>query len=127
MINLKPAVLAALEANTALSALLGLDKFGAKPIYQSVTKDGDKFPRITFFELNNLDSLYVDDAAYASEIAMQIDIWSKGSTSDIAIQVDLTMKSLSFKRESSIDLYESDTMIFHKAMRYSTNKVIEEV
>jgi hypothetical protein len=122
VIDLKPIVGNAMSANATLTGILGLDKFGSIPIYLHVAKDGDHYPRITFFELNNIDSTYFDDTAYASDISMQIDIWSKGSTSDMADQVDLTMKSLNFKRESGIDMYESDTFIFHKAMRYTVNK-----
>lgn len=124
MINYKPTLLAALEANTTLTGLLGVDSYGSIPIYQLVAKDGDHYPRITFFELNNTDSFYVDDAAAGSDVSFQIDIWSKGSTSAIAEQVDITMKSLNFKRGSSPDLYESDTKIFHKALRFSANLVI---
>jgi hypothetical protein len=120
MIDIKPTVYAALIANTALVALLGT---GIR-ITQIVAPNAELFPRITFFELTNGDSLYLDDAAFASEIGLQIDIWSKGDTSAIAIKVDITMKSLSFKRVGGADFYESDTKIYHKALRYETNAVI---
>jgi len=121
MIDIKPIILAALEANSTLSSLLGLDKFNLKPIYQSVTKDADKYPRITFFELSNIDNDYADDAATSSGIGLQIDVWSKGNTFAVAAQVDITMKSLNFKRMNAQDFYESDTFIYHKAMRYESN------
>lgn len=127
MIDVKPSIVAALNANAALITLLG----AGTRITQTIADSADLMPRITLFELGNTDSLYVDDAAYASEIDIQIDIWNKivagiafVSPSKIAIQVDLTMKSLNFKRMSSIDLYEDDLGIWHKALRYSTNKTI---
>lgn len=120
MIDIKPTVYDALIANTALVSLLG----SGIRITQLVAPDATVFPRITFFELSNIDSLYLDDTAFASEIGLQIDIWSKASTSAIAAQVDISMKSLGFKRMSSQDFYESDTKIFHKALRYETNAVI---
>jgi hypothetical protein len=127
MIDVKPSILTALLANTALITLIGT----GPRITQTIADSSNPFPRITFFELGNVDSLYVDDAAYSSEIDIQVDIWNKivdaatfKSPSTIAIQVDITMKSLGFKRMSSIDLYESDTFIWHKALRYSTNKTI---
>jgi hypothetical protein len=127
MIDVKPSILTALLANAALIALLGT----GPRITQTVAHSTNPYPRITFFELGNVDSLYVDDAAYASEIDIQIDIWNKivdpatfKSPSTIAIQVDLTMKSLGFKRMTSMDLYEDDTSVWHKALRYSTNKTI---
>jgi hypothetical protein len=127
MIDVKPSIATALMANAALITLIGT----GPRITQTVADSTNPFPRITFFELGNTDSLYVDDAAYSSEIDIQIDIWNKivagvtfVSPSKIAIQVDLTMKSLNFKRMSTQDLYEDDTGIWHKAMRYSTNKII---
>jgi hypothetical protein len=121
MINIKPEVLQALESNQALVSLLGGPR-----IYQQVAPNPDEFPRITFFEMANFDTTFADDQAIESEIHIQIDIWSKDSTSAIAQEVDRTMKSIGFKREASADLYEDDTKIFHKAMRYSTNREIEE-
>ncbi|MDB5053148.1 MAG: conserved phage protein [Bacilli bacterium] len=120
MIDLKPTILTALEANATLTTILGLDKFNIIPIYQTVAKDPEKYPRVTFFELSNIDPKYADDVAITSEIGYQIDVWSLGSTFEAAAQIDLTMKSLNFKRISSQDLYESDMKIFHKAMRYET-------
>lgn len=121
MINLKPEVYSALVNNQALVSLLGGPR-----VYQMVAPNADEFPRITFFELTNFDSAFADDQAFVTEIHIQIDIWNKGSTSAIAAEVDRTMKSIGFKREASADLYEEDTKIFHKAMRYSTNREIEE-
>lgn len=117
MINVKPEIVSALESNEALLSLLGGPR-----IYQIKAPDAEEFPRITFFELTNFDTAYADDQAIASEVHIQIDIWSKESTSDIAIEVDRTMKSLSYKRDSSADFYEADTKVFHKALRYSTIK-----
>lgn len=122
MINLKPAVLEALEENQTLVSLLG-----GKRIYQIKAPTASEYPRITFFEMTNFDDHYADDSALSSEIHMQIDIWSQdGKTSAIAQEVDKTMKGLGFKRTSAIDLFEDDTKIYHKAMRYQTNRIIEE-
>lgn len=114
MIDIKPTVLTALNANAALVSLLGP---GIR-ITQLVALDAAIFPRITFYELTNTDNDYANDTAVSSDIGLQIDIWSKGSTSAIAEQVDITMKSLNFKRMNGADFYESDTYIYHKAMRY---------
>jgi hypothetical protein len=119
MINVKPEILKALENNPALVALLG-----GKRIYQIKAPDPEEFPRITFFELTNFDRDFADDTAISSEIHVQIDIWSKESTSPIALEVDKTMKSMGYQRNSSHDFYEDDTQVFHKAMRYSTIKEV---
>lgn len=117
MINIKPEILQALQANATLLSLLG-----GNHIYQLVEPNADEFPRITFFEVTNTDEDYADDTAISSDILIQIDIWNKSSTSAIAIEVDKTMKTLSFQRTYAVDLYESDTQIFHKAMRYLTTR-----
>jgi len=120
MINVKPEVLTALEGNEDLAALLG-----GPNIYQLKAPEGlEKY--ITLFELTNFDSAWADGAAITSEVHLQVDVWVKeASTSAIAAEVDKTMKSLGFKRTGSADLYEEDTKIFHKALRYVTEREIE--
>lgn len=122
MINIKPEVLAALEANTDL-----VDLLEGPNIYQLKAPEGlEKY--ITLFELTNFDSAWADGAAITSEVHLQVDVWVKGaSTSAIAAEVDKTMKLLEFKRTSSTDLYENDTGIYHKALRYVTELEIKEV
>jgi len=119
MINVKPEVLTALEGNADLLALLG-----GPHIYQLKAPEGlSKY--ITLFELTNFDSAWADGTAFTAEIHLQMDVWVKGaSTSPIAAEVDKTMKALGFKRTGSADLYEDDTKIFHKALRYVTEREI---
>ena len=120
MINVKPEVLAALEGNTDLLALLG-----GPYIYQLKAPEGlNKY--ITLFELTNFDSAWADGTAFMAEVHLQVDVWVKAaSTSPIAAEVDKIMKSLGFKRTSSADLYEDDTGIYHKALRYVTEREVE--
>lgn len=118
--DVKAQVRSALLANSDLLALLGKDRFGNDPIYQLRAADPEKFPRITFFEVDNRDRYFADDRSIASLVVVQIDVWSKGSTSVIAGEVDKTMKVLGFTRSSSPDFYEEETKIFHKAMRFRT-------
>ncbi|MBO8164700.1 MAG: DUF3168 domain-containing protein [Brevibacillus sp.] len=121
MIDLKLEILQALRGNVALVSLLGGPK-----VWPEVAPDDTAEPYITFFELTNFDDLYLDDSASASEIHFQIDIWAKGNTSPFAVEVDKTMKSIGFARTSATDLYENDTKTYHKALRYRTNRMIEE-
>lgn len=123
--DLKVQLRAALLENAALVALVGRDKNNAPKVYQMVAPYAEDFPRITFFEVTNFDSDFADDVSIASEIIMQIDVWSKSSTSAISGEVDKTMKTLGYTRSSAQDLYEDDTGVYHKALRYRT-KVMEE-
>lgn len=122
MINVKPEVLAALEGNAELVGLLG-----GPNIYQLKAPEGlEKY--ITLFELTNFDSAWADGAAITAEVHLQVDIWVKGaSTSAIAAEVDKIMKTLEFKRTSGADFYENDTGIYHKALRYVTEREYKEV
>lgn len=115
----KTKVRASLLENIDLTSLLG-----GQRVYQLVAPKADEFPRITFFEVDNRDSDFADDEAYASSITMQIDIWSKGSTSAISGLVDKTMKEQSWGRTLSSDQYEKDTQVYHKVLRYRT-KMLE--
>lgn len=78
----------------------------------------NKLPIVTYYELDNKTLLYEDDIELLSEITYAVDIWNKNSTTEIAKIVDSKMRSLGFKRISSVDLYETETKIHHKAMRY---------
>ncbi len=118
--DIKTRIRSALLVNTDLVELLGKDKHGNVPIYQLRAGDPEKFPRITFFEVDNRDNEFADDQPIASQIVVQIDVWNTASTSAIAGQVNKTMKALGFTRSSAPDFYEEDTKVFHKAMRFRT-------
>ncbi|MEH6848564.1 tail completion protein gp17 [Bacillus pseudomycoides] len=119
MKNLRPIIVQALENDPALVLLLG-----GKRVYYHKAIDAQEFPRITFFELNNTGDSFADNQEIVSDISFQIDIWSNNSTSAIHVKVDEIMKSIGFFRSAVADLYESDTQVFHYAMRY--RKVEEE-
>ena len=115
--DVKSIVRAALLDNAALVALLGGHR-----IYQLRAPNASEQPRIDFFEVVNRDSEFADNQSIGSEIVMQISIFSSGSTSAIAGEVDRTMKSLGYFRTSAVDQYEPDTGLFHKPMRYRKNQ-----
>lgn len=112
MINIKPKVVAALKADAALTEFVG-DR-----IYYYYPPVEAAYPCISYYELDNRPALYGDNQELASEIMIVVDIWSKGSTSNIADAVARVMKSLRFIREFAGDLYEADTGVYHKTMRY---------
>jgi len=117
MIDIKPVILSALENDAKI-----VEQLGGLNIYQLTTPK--QYPSITFFEYDNIDSNYADDEATASRFYIQIDVWDKRPRDDIAIEVNRVMKSLGFSRASSIDLFEADTAICHKAMRFKATKLI---
>lgn len=111
--DVKSGIYSLLTSGSALVTLLGGPR-----VYQLAAPKADEFPRITFFELDNVDSEWADDEPYASDVFVQIDVWSKGSTSAIAGEVDRLMKSAEWRRTAAPDFYEEDTKVYHKAMRY---------
>lgn len=123
MIDLISEVGAALSNRPELISLLGGDFIWRHKVPEQFEK---QFPRITFFEMSNFDDSYAEDAADSSEIHFQIDIWHTGATAKIGTQVDIAMKEAGFARYSGADLFEEDTNIYHKALRYRTVRRYEE-
>lgn len=111
--DIKAEIRTSLLANAQLVTLLE-----GQRVYQLTAPNADEFPRITFFEIDNTDTAFADDIAYAADVLVQVDVWSRGSTSAIAGEVDKAMKELGYSRTGAPDLYEPDTRIYHKAMRY---------
>lgn len=110
MQNLKSTVLTALQTATALSTLQGF--------YFFHPPDFTTLPVLSYFEVDNIGNLYADDQEIGSEIVFQIDLWGKTSLSNYALAVNSAMASLDFARITAQDLYEQDTKIYHKAMRF---------
>ena len=126
MKNMKPLVYQALNNDAVLILLLGGVKVSGSVtynrIYQLMAPNAQEFPRIVFWEMDNVGGTYADDVEQNSEITIQIDIYTVNqSTSDIAVEVDSVMKSLGFFRIASTDQYDNDneTKINEKHMRYA--------
>ena len=126
MKNIKPLVYQALKSDVTLISLLGgVSVIGTatyQRIYQLMAPSAQEFPRLVFWEMDNVGGTYADDIEQNSEISIQIDIYTVNqSTSAIAIQVDIIMKSLGFFRTASTDQYndDNDTNINEKHMRYA--------
>jgi hypothetical protein len=112
----KSELLAGLKANQALVSLC------TGGFHNRKAKDVNAFPRIVYTEINNADDSFADNQAITSEVRFQISIFTNESTvskeTPIAKEVDKVMKSLGYSRYSSVDLYEEDVGVYHKAMRY---------
>jgi hypothetical protein len=113
MIDVKPQVYSALTNDNELVSLLG-----GKRVYQLKDPNATEFPRITFFEVTHFDSQFADDQSVAEQIELQIDIWTKGNFNSIAAVVDRVMQANGFRLIGTTELYEDDTQVYHKAMRY---------
>lgn len=117
MISLKGAITTALISDSVLVTLLG-----GEFAYPVPAPDASQFPRITFFEVVNIDADSADDEVYSSRLIYQVDVWAKSNPDPIAREVDRIMKSIGFSRSGGADLYEQETQVHHKALRFSILK-----
>lgn len=76
-------------------------------------------PIISYYELDNSTRFKEDGEDVLAKITYAIDIWNKTSTSEIVEAVDKKMMAMGFTRTSCVDLYEIDTKIHHKSLKYS--------
>lgn len=82
--------------------------------------DWNSLPAGSFYEINNADYAQADGREYLSEIAYQIDIWSDNPSENarIAMLVDVELAGIGLRRETSMDLFETENQLHHRTMRY---------
>jgi hypothetical protein len=83
------------------------------------TYSGTATTYITFFEYNQFSALNADDEERQTAHFIQVDIWSKGDYTSIVDQVKQRMKEAGFIRTTETELYEPETKIYHKVLRFS--------
>lgn len=81
---------------------------------------------VTFILISDLDENYADDEAETNTQLFQVDIWSKKNMEDLKKTIKAAMKTIdNCTYSDGKDLYEDDTKIYHKALRFSiANEVI---
>lgn len=84
-----------------------------------LTYTGNEDPYITFFFYNEQGEVFTDDKETVTGYYLQVDIWTKGNFVTLAEQVKTLMEEAGFKRIYSTELYEQDTGISHKVLRFS--------
>lgn len=82
-------------------------------------KLSDPSSYITFFEYNQRSALDSDDEETLTRHFIQVDIWSKVDYTDLVKQVKENLKQVGFSRNFETELYETDTKIFHKVIRFN--------
>jgi hypothetical protein len=114
VIDLKSTIVSTLEADTTLKSLI------SDRVYFLSVPEEPTFPCITYREENNTPALApFGSPEPAAWTVFVIDIWSKGDTTTIAAAVDAVMRSLGLIRVFGGDLFEQDTKVFHKSMRFA--------
>lgn len=117
MKNLKPQVLKKLEE---------ISDIEVSYFYPQKWSNLEKKPAISYYEMDNSISSKADDEEYSSNIAIQVDIWAKSSNkcSSLAIEVNSKMEELDFERTLATDLFEQETKIYHKTMRFEKQEIL---
>jgi len=117
MLDVKKYVYAALKNDSTLVALLGSNT----KIQFYYPNDFNILPIVTYQELNQTDEQqgYFDNIPTSVESTIQIDVWvSSTGITPIVESCDRIMHGLLFNVDFSSDLYEPDTKIQHRVMRY---------
>jgi hypothetical protein len=84
-----------------------------------LTYIGNEDPYITFFFYNDQGEVFADNEEIITGHYLQVDIWTKDSFTALAEQVKSLMKNAGFTRIYETELYEKDTSINHKVLRFS--------
>lgn len=87
---------------------------------------GSESTYITFFEYLEQGEAFADDCEESTGYYIQVDIWSKGDYSTLNTQLINILQNAGFMRISSQDLYEPDTGIYHRGIRFFYLKNKEE-
>lgn len=79
-----------------------------------------KLPAIAYCETANEPHSGADDSEYTSAVEIKVDIWddSVAGITGFASEVNSRMVELGFYRTASFELYEQDSGLHHKIMRF---------
>jgi len=97
-------------------ALKELDDGGTPVRFQKYTGDAETY--ITFFEYNDQVEDHAEDNIDTIGHYVQVDVWSKGNYNATVNSVKRLMRQAGFMYSNGQDLYEPDTKIFHKGLRF---------
>ena len=78
---------------------------------------------ITFF-VYDVEYIRCDDKLYISAYTIQVDLWSKKSEyQEYEEKIKSAMEDADFYLDDEEELYEFDTKLFHKGMRFVLEKI----
>ncbi|AYV67086.1 hypothetical protein C2I06_09465 [Niallia circulans] len=83
-----------------------------------MTYSGTERTYITFFEYDQDVGLEADDEEQNSVHYIQIDVFSPGNFLSIVKNVKWKMKQARFKKNFETEMYENETKLYHKMLRF---------
>jgi hypothetical protein len=73
---------------------------------------------ITFHEYLETGEEYEEDEESLTAHYIQVDVWSKTDYTEIVKEAKNLLRAAGFKRLNEIDLYEEDTRVYHKGLKF---------
>lgn len=110
---------AALQNDTELATL-------TKGGFHNLVAGSDaEFPRVVYSEIDNTPTGHADNNESKATVDFQVSIFNNSQTiiheKEMVKAIDRIMKSLEYKKYDSQSLYEEDTQLYHKPLRYEKN------
>ncbi|AEB77635.1 hypothetical protein ADU80_04940 [Clostridium botulinum] len=87
---------------------------------------GDESTYITFSEYLQQGEVFADDMENVTGHYIQVNVFSKKNYSKVVDQVKKLLKEKGFKRKYENGLYEPDTQIYHRVIRFFYSENEEE-
>ncbi|MEH7510831.1 hypothetical protein V7159_24630 [Priestia megaterium] len=89
------------------------------PVF-AIAKKGTPETYITYSQYAEESALIVNDKETHTGYYIQVDLWTKDNMKYIELseKIKKTLVDKGFVRRASADLYEIDTQIYHKGMRF---------
>jgi len=82
---------------------------------------------ITFSFISIAGEVFADDKELETNYILQVDVWTQGQLEEtLNEQVKQKLINIEYIRSVEFDMYEADTKIYHKVLRFNCLKNIEE-
>lgn len=79
-------------------------------------------PYVTYTFFDEWGAAFAENDEIATNYSIQVDIFSKGDFTDLEEKIKEKTTNNGFRRTSSADFYESDTGLYHCAIRFNYTK-----
>ena len=111
MVNIKKLMKDTLNDNEILNLT------GDKKVY-FLHANSPKPPYVEYEIFDENGEEWAENKEIATNYYVQVDIFSKNDYTDLENKIKEIMTNAGFNRSMCADLYENDTQLFHKAMRF---------
>lgn len=75
-------------------------------------------PYVEYEIFDESGNAWAEGKEVSTDYYLQVDIFSKGNYSNLENKIKEKMGNAGFERSTTADLYEEDTQLYHKAMRF---------